>query len=254
MANTYYRGQGKLWIASRDSTGRTSGFVEIGDAEALNVNQSESYDDVFESQSGSRVKVVHSAIEYNMDFELTVLNFSAENLARATLGSATLSVAGGSVTNESHKAWKGSSVFLKYPGVSAVTVTGAGGSPSYSAGTDYVVNATEGRIDFPAGSSIVNGAELHIDYTHGGVDAVMEAVTQTANREYVIIFEGKNMNQQGTPVIVRLHRAYMNVSQALALLNTQTARFTLSGSLLPAPEITTAGLSQFMNVTVKDLA
>lgn len=248
MANTYYRGQGKLWIATRDSSGRTGGFVEIGDAEALNINQSESYDTVFESQSGARVKVVHSAIEYNMDFELTVLNFSAANLARATLGTSELNIAGGTIANETHKAYKGSSIFLKYPGVSAVSIDGL------VAGTDFVVDATAGRIDFPAASSVVNGATVQVDYTHGGVDASMEAVTATANREYIIVFEGKNMNQNGTPVIVRLHRAYMNVSQALALLNTETARFTLSGSLLPAQEITGAGLSQFMNVTVKDLA
>lgn len=248
MANTYYRGQGKLWIATRDSTGRTGGFVEIGDAEALNINQSESYDTVFESQSGARVKVVHSAIEYNMDFELTVLNFSAANLARATLGTSELNIAGATVNDEPHKAYKGSSIFLKYPGVSGVAIG------SLVAGTDFIVDAVAGRIDFPAASSVTNGSTVLVDYTHGGVDASMEAVTATANREYIIVFEGKNMNQNGTPVIVRLHRAYMNVSQALSLLNTETARFTLSGSLLPAQEITGAGLSQFMNVTVKDLA
>ncbi len=247
MANTYFRGQGKLWIATRDSTGRTGGFFEIGDAEALNINQSETYDTVFESQSGARVKVVHSAIEYNMDFELTVLNFSGDNFAKALLGTSA-PVAGGAVTNEEHKAWKGSSIFLKFPGVSAVTITGL------TAPADFVVNAAEGRIDFPTGSAVVNGATVQVSYTHGGVDAQMQAVTNTDNREYVIVFEGKNMNLNGTPVIVRLHRAYMNVSAALALLNTTTARFTMGGSLLPAPEITGAGLSKFLTMTVKDLA
>lgn len=247
MANTYFRGQGKLWIATRDSTGRTSGFTEIGDAEALNINQSESYDTVNESQSGARVKVVHSAIEYNMDFEMTVLNFSAANLAKAVLGTQA-AVTGAAVTGESHKAYKGGSIFLKYPDVSLVSIG------SLVSGTDYVVDAASGRIDFPTGSSITDGAAVSVNYTHGAADGVIEAVTATDAREYVIIFEGKNMNQNGTPVIVRLHRAYLNVSSALALLNTATARFTMGGSLLPAPEITGAGLSKFMNVTIKDLA
>lgn len=247
MANTYFRGQGKLWIASRDSNGVTSGFTEIGDAEALNINQSETYDTVNESQSGARVKVVHSAIEYNMDFEMTVLNFSAANLAKAVLGTSS-QVTGASVTGESHEAYKGSSIFLKYPGVSSVVIG------ALVSGTDYTVDAVSGRIDFPTGSSITNGASVSVNYTHGGVDGVIEGVTSTDAREYVIIFEGKNMNQNGTPVIVRLHRAYLNVSSALALLNTATARFTMGGSLLPAQEITGAGLSKFMTVTVKDLA
>ena len=246
MANTYFRGQGKVWIASRDSTGRTSGFTEIGDAEALNINQSETYDTVNESQSGARVKVVHSAIEYNMDFELTVLNFSKANLSKALLGTSS-TVAGATVASESHKAYKGSSIFLKYPDVSAVTIG------ALSAGTDYVVDAAAGRIDFPAGSSITEGATITVAYTHGSIDGVVEAVTNTLNREYILIFEGKNMNQNGTPVITRLHRAYMNVSQALALLNTNTARFTMGGSLLPAQEITD-GTSQFLTMTIKDFA
>ena len=244
--NTYFRGQGKLYIASRDSTGVTSGFTEIGDAEALNINQSETYDNVNESQSGARVKVVHTAIEYNMDFEMTVLNFSKANLGKALLGS-TSTVVGASVTSEAHKAYKGTSFFLKYPGVSSVTIG------SLTAGTDYVVDATTGRIDIPTGSSIVEGASLAVNYTHGGAEGVVEAVTNTSAREYCVIFEGKNMNMNGTPVIVRLHRAYLNVSQALALLNTNTAKFTMGGSLLPAQEIVD-GSSQFMSITVKDFA
>lgn len=246
MANTYFRGQGKVWIANRDSTGATSGFTEIGDAESLNINQSESYDTVNESESGARVKVVHSAIEYNMDFEMTVLNFSKANLAKAVLGTSSV-VTGASVTGESHKAWKGSSFFLKYPGVSAVTIG------ALVAGTDYVLDATTGRVDIPAASSITDGAALSVNYTHTGADGQIEAATSTLAREYVIIFEGKNMNMSGTPVIARMHRAYLNVSQALALLNTATARFTLGGSLLPAAEIVD-GSSKFLSITVKDFA
>ena len=247
MANTYFRGQGKVWVASRDSAGRTSGFTEIGDAEALNINQSETYDTVHESQSGARVKVVHSAIEYNMDFELTVLNFSGANFAKAMLGTST-SVVGASVTGESHKAFKGGSIFLKYPGVSAVTIG------ALVSGTDFIVDAAAGRVDFPTGSSVTNGNAVSVDYTHAGVDAVMEAVTATDAREFIVVFEGKNMNNNGSAVNVRLHRAYMNVSAALALINTNTARFTMGGSMLPAQEITTPGMSKFLTMTVKDLA
>jgi hypothetical protein len=245
MANTYFRGQGKIWIASRDSTGRTSGFTEIGDAEALSIAQSETYDSVNESQTGARVKVVHSAVEYNMDFEMTVLNFSAANLSKAILGTSSV-VVGAAVTGESHKAYKGGSIFLKYPGVSLVTIG------ALVSGTDYVVDAVTGRIDFPTGSSITDGAAVSVNYTHGGAEGVIQGVTATTAREYVIIFEGKNMNTQGSPVIVKLQRAYLNVSQALSLLSgKETARFTMGGSLLPAGEIVD-GTSQFLTITVKD--
>lgn len=249
MANTYYRGQGKVWIATRDSTGRTSGFAELGDAEALSITPSESFDDVYESQSGLRQQVVHSSTQLGMSGEMTVLNFNGANLAKALIGTEA-SVAAGSVTNEVHKAYKGGSVFLKYPGVSAVTVTNVAASTTYVASTDYIVDAANGRIDFPTGSSIVDGADLHVDYTHGGADSVAEAFVTGAKREYIVIFEGKNMNQQGTPVIVRLHRVYMNAATSLALLGTATQRFPMGFTLLPAEEITTG--SKFMSVTIKD--
>lgn len=246
MANTYYRGQGKVWIATRDSTGRTGGFTEIGDAEAFNVNTAEQFDDVYESESGARAKVVHSSIQTDVNFDLTILNFSAANLARSLLGT-TASVAGATIASEAHKAFKGGSIFLKYPGVSAVTIG------SLVAGTDYIVDAATGRIDFPAASTITDGASINVAYTHAAVDGVVETLVNGDNREYILVFEGKNMNQQGTPVIVRAHRAYMNLTQALSLLGTATQRFQVSGSLLPDNTITGAGLSKFMTVTIKDL-
>lgn len=252
MANTYYRGQGKVWIATRDSTGRTSGFTEVGDAEALTVNQAETFDDVYESQTGARSKVVHSSIQTDVSFALTILNFSGDNLKRALLGTST-AVTGASITDEAHYAKRGASIFTKYPGISTVTITNAAGSTTYVSGTDYIVDAATGRIDFPAASTITDGANVLVDYTHAAVDAVVESLVDTDNREYVIVFEGKNMNQQGTPVIVRCHRAYMNLATALSLLGTATQRFEVTGSLLPAPEITTSGVSKFMNVTIKDL-
>lgn len=246
MANTYYRGQGKVWIASRNSAGRTSGFAEIGDAEAFSISPSESFDDVYESQSGSRQQVVHSSTQLSLAFELTVLNFSGANLARALLGTSA-AVVGAAVVGESIKAYKGSSVFLKYPGVTTVTIG------ALVAGTDFIVDGASGRIDFPTASAVTDGASVTVNYTHGGVKALAEAFTTADNREYVVVFEGKNMNQQGTPVIVRAHRAYMNATSALALLGSATGRFTMGGSLLPAEEIVGAGLSKFMNLTIKDL-
>lgn len=254
MSNTYLRGQGSLFIAPRNSAGQIGGFVAIGDAEALTIKQSETYDTVNESESGARVKVVHTATEYNMDFEMTVLNFSKANFAKAVLGTSA-TVAAGNVTGESHKAWKGSSIFLKYPNVSSVVIG------ALVAGTDYIVATGEGdsvagkggRIDFPTGSSITDGATITVNYAHGGAEGVIEAATNTANREYIIIFQGKNMNTSGTPVIARMHRAYLNVSQDLSLINEKTARFTMGGSLLPAQEITD-GTSKFLSLTVADFA
>lgn len=189
MATNYFRGQGKIYIATRASDGTLGTFAEIGDADKLEITQAEQYDTVYESQSGARVKVVHSATQLDVNFSMDVLNFNGANFARALLGT----------TADSQ------------------SITPASG-----------------------------GADITME-------KVVEAFTATDNREYCIVFEGKNMNRQGTPVIVRLHRAYMNVASAISLLGTTTGKFTMSGAVLP-DSTQTAGKSQFFYVAIKDEA
>jgi hypothetical protein len=190
MATNYYRGQGKVWIATRATDGTLGTFAEIGDADKFEITQTEAFDSVYESQSGARVKSVYSATQLDVNFSLDILNFNGANLARAILGTTTTS--------------------------QSVTPVGGGTASSY--------------------------------------DTLTEAFTATDAREYCIVFEGKNMNRSGTSVLVRAHRAYMNVASALSLLGTSTAKFTVAGALLPDTTITTAGKSQFFYVAIKDEA
>lgn len=251
MANTYYRGQGKVWIASRDNTGAISGFAEVGDADKLEITQSETFDQVYESQSGARNKVVHTAVQHDVGFSLDILNFNAANLARSVLGT-TAAVSSGTVAAEVVTAKLGSSVFLANIDVSAVVVKNSGGVTTYVAGTDYTVNASTGRIDFAAtGGTITDGQSLKVSYSYAASSAALEALTSTSAREFIIVFEGLNMNQNGTPVVMRIHRAYFNLAAAIQMLGTATQKFSVTGSLLPAPEITAAGVSPFFKMIVK---
>jgi hypothetical protein len=252
MANTYYRGQGKVWIASRDSTGAISGFAEVGDADKLEITQSETFDQVYESQSGARNKVVHTAIQHDVGFNLDILNFNPANLARAVLGTAS-AVTSGTVTAEAVVGYPGSSVFLAHNDVSAVVVKNQAETTTYVSGTDYTVNASTGRIDIPTGSAITSAQALHVAYSYAASAAALEALTSTSSREFIIVFEGLNMNQNGTPVILRMHRAYFNLAATIAMLGTATQKFSVAGALLPAPEITTAGVSPFFKMTVKSV-
>jgi hypothetical protein len=191
MATNYYRGQGKVYIATRAADGTLGTFAEVGDADKFEITQSEQFDQVYESQSGARVKAVHSATQLDVNFSLDILNFNGANLARAILGTTT----------------------------TAQSITG------------------------------VSSGAAAVTY-----ETLTEAFTATDSREYCIVFEGKNMNRSGTSVIVRAHRAYMNVASAISLLGTATAKFTVAGALLPDPTIVTAGKSQFLYIGIKDEA
>ena len=246
--STYFRGQGLCWIAPRNSSGISGGFVPIGDADKLDISFKETFDDARESVSGLRRRVVHSSIQSDVDFSLDVMNFSGFSLATALLGTSAPLVSG-TASAEAHVATPGSAIFLKYPNVSSVVVKDHTDTTTYVSGTDYLLDATTGRLDVITGGAITSGSVVHVNYSYSSAAAVVEALTNLGNREVAIVFAGLNMNQQATPVIVSMWRVYLNLAASVNFLGTATQKFSISGALLPATEITD-GSSQFFRTTV----
>ena len=248
MASTtkYYSvGQGKLYIAPRDASGQTGGFEWIGDCDGFSISGSEEKLSFQESYSGNRVRVIDSTTSVDMGFSLAIRNIDGDNLAKAFYGESA-SVAGATVTGEAVNAYAGKMVPLKYPGVSAVTVTKTAGSVALVAGTDYSVDAVNGTLTFLSGSTEVTGTAAvpcTVNYTHAGVGARVKALTSTA-KEYVLRFEGKSQFDNKA-VIATLHRAKPGIAAALDLIGTDVAVLNLEGTLLPDAS-QPAGESQYV--------
>ena len=248
IQSTYFRGQGAIWIGTRNSAGLTSALYPIGDADKLEIQFKETFDDARESISGLRTRTVHTSIQNDVEFSMDVLNTSGEALGLAVLGLFAPATAG-TVTSEAIIGSPGKVAFTQYPNISAVVLKA--GSTTLVAGTDYVVgDASSGRIEFLTGGAVTLNEALTISYSYAAVSNVVEALTNLGNREVFIVFEGVNMNQQNTPVKVKLPRVYINLANMLSLISTATNKFTITGAVLPAPEITTSGLSKFFNVTI----
>lgn len=76
--------------------------------------------------------------------------------------------------------------------VGSVVVTGAGGTPTYVAGTDYELDATMGRIrPIPAGA-ITDGLALLIDYTPVANSRTRVATNQVSPRKGALRVIGDN--------------------------------------------------------------
>ena len=249
MANSYIvTGQGRLWIAPRNTSGISGAFVEVGDTDNFALNIAQTFTDVFESQTGARTNVVHAVTQTDASVTLDVLNMSKENLARAFYGSSA-AVTGATVTDEAQVAYASGSNWI-IPGSTSVVVKKAP-STTLVLDTDYSYDSANGRITFLAGSSVITGAGSHnilITYTHTGATGKTEAIT-AGLKEYAFVFE--QVNYDGTVSRYTLHRVALDMSKTFNMIMTGVNKLTVTGKLLQAQEITTAGLSKYFTVLQK---
>lgn len=238
-SSKYYAvGQGKVYIASRDSTGRTSGFTWMGDADGFELTGSQNFLDWQESFSGNRARVGHIPTSTDLGFTLNLKNIDTENIAKAFYATRSTS-AGASVVAEPIDAYASSMVPLANPGVSAVVVTKLP-STVLVAGTDYSVDAANGTITFLPGSTAVTGTSkvpCTVSYTFAAYEGKLQFLSDTI-KDYILRFEGKSQ-YDGKAVVYQLHRANFNLAASLQLIGTDVSSLALEGAVLAAPEIST---------------
>jgi hypothetical protein len=237
-SNYHAVGQGKVYIASRDTTGRTSGFVWMGDADGFEVTGSQNFLDWQESYSGNRARVGHLPTSTNLGFKLNLKNIDTDNVAKAFYGTKT-SGTGASVSGEALSAYANSMIPLANPGVSSVVVTKTAGTLVLTAGTDYTVDAANGTITFLPGSAAVTGTSAvpcTVSYTFASYEGKVQFLADSV-KDYILRFEGKSQFD-GKAKVYQLHRANFNLATALQLIGSDVASLALEGAVLAAPEIT----------------
>jgi hypothetical protein len=225
MADKYFAvPQGKVYIASRDATGQTSGFTYIGDTDGFNISTAQTFVDI------------------------SVLNIDGANLARAFYGDSTV-VTGATVSGEAITAYNGGMSPLRYPGVSAVTLTK--GATPLVAGTDYTLDAVNGTFTILAGSTVVPAgapAAITASYTHNGVASRNRLLTQGL-KDYTLRFEGKSKFDDLVQ-IATVHRIAMDMAATMSLIGTGVNKLMVKGKLLPATE-QPVGESQYFTYVQK---
>jgi hypothetical protein len=231
--------QGKVYIATRNSTGLSSGYEYIGDTDGFTVNTTQQFLDIYESNTGNRAIVAHIPTQTDMTVDLSVLNIDGPNLTRAYNGDLVTTVAG-NVVAESAKAYKGKTIPLKYASVSAVVVKK--GVTVLALTTDYTVNADMGSITITSGTSVVtNGDTITVDYAHTGGTRI-RGLTNTGS-DYSLYFEGKskfdNLAQKAY-----IHRVALDLAKQISLIGTGVNKLAIAGKVLPAAEQPT-GESQY---------
>ncbi|ATS92314.1 hypothetical protein DLP05_015 [Stenotrophomonas phage vB_SmaS_DLP_5] len=249
----YFSGQGKVYIAERDSvTGRPGAFRFVGNVPELRISMSVDNLEHKESMSGSRLTDLRITREKTCELAFTLEDFSVENLSLGMYG-ATTELSGATVTAEPLPAGlkAGDYVRLDNPNVSSLVVKDGSATPvTLVEGTDYrVESAAFGTIQIlTALTGKTQPLTAAYTSTTGGKSVNMFSAP---SKERWIRFEGLNTADENKPVLVELYRTTLDPMSELSLISDDLLKLELSGAVLyDQTKIANAALGQFGRVVM----
>lgn len=175
MANTYTLGKGKLYFDPyATGTTNTTGERYLGNCPSIEVSVESETLEHFSSEAGIQEKDEEVLLKVVRNCSITCDNMIDDNVEMFVIGAiSTVSQTNTPVVDEAMTVKQdryynlgtttGNPSGVK--GVSAVSVTGSGGTPTYTLTTDYTVDAAMGRIYIVSGGGIADDTAIEVDYT-----------------------------------------------------------------------------------------
>lgn len=223
----YFRGQGAMYMGTRSAAGEPENLVFIGDLGEATMESDVTRSEIIENTTGQGG--VGSTSLTRVQYNLNIMMRSAKppHLALALQGVAS-AIAAGSVTDQPHVGRIGKFLRLQHVKVSAVVVTGPGGTPVYSGVTDYLVHADQGMVEILSTGTIADGTALLIDYAYAAQNHV---TTNPANIDRYIVFAGKNTANNDKQTRCEIYKVRLDPG-ALALITSEETEYPITGRVL----------------------
>lgn len=238
-----YIGSGKIYARV---AGSAVALAEIGNVSKLELGVEEETKEMQDyTKPGGGVYASVSRIK-NIIVAMTLHDLNKENLARVIFGTPS-TVAGSTITDEAHTAYKGGLVRLAHPEPTSVTVTNTGATVTYTVDVDYEVRK-EG-IYILDGFTGSDASGIEVSYTYAGYD-VVEALTSSAVT-LEMSFGGLNEADSGKPVVVDLYKVKIGAATNLSLIGDDFAGLEVEGKLQADTTKTGAGISQYYKVSMQ---
>ncbi|MFN4003322.1 MAG: hypothetical protein ACK4J1_01270 [Hylemonella sp.] len=237
---SYFSGQGRVYLAARDSNGNPLALRWVGNVPDLKVSLNVETIEHKESYSGQRLTDLQLIKSKDGEFSCTLEEISTENLELSLFGT-TSAIASGSVTDETLPTGitAGETRLLARQLVSSVVVSDSATTPATLVeGTHYRVHANQGAIEFLSVTGFTQ--PFKVDYAYGAAKSV--AMFRAAQPEVWLRFDGVNTADGNKPVILDLYRVAINPTKDLSLISDELQRFELSGRVLA--DVTKAGDAQ----------
>lgn len=245
MAITYsYIGKGTIYIGPQD---RSSGMLPMGNCSSLELQVTEDKKEQQDYTTGGGGLANSQARISGVTANITALELSPDNIARALRGDVTSQTAD-TVSSESQTAYHGGLVDLDFLPDTAETITvkDSSDTTTYVKGTDYTV--TRAGIIILSGGSITDGESILVSYTKALGD-VVEALTNSGI-EYRLVFNGLNEASSDSPVVVKLHRVKFSPTSGMSLIGDEFAELPMTADVLSDPNMVGAGISKYAQITL----
>lgn len=243
---SYYASfQGRVYLAERDAGGNPVNTRAVGNVSKLSLALKTDVLEHYESMTGQRSLDLRMIKQKSASVNLTIEEFTRDNLALALYGSGVTGTSG-SVTGESvggAAPQTGERYFLAHPKVASVVLTDSAATPAtLTAGTQYTADADFGAVQFLDLTGLT--PPIKAAYTFGATDAV-GLFTQPLPERFVR-FEGVNTAFGNEKWLIELYRVAFDPLKNLDVIGDDLNKFELDGSLLfDASKPVDAALGQF---------
>jgi hypothetical protein len=223
--------------------GAAAGMLPLGNVSAANVRVTEDKKELLDYQSAGGGQANALRRIQTVELGLTLRDFTADNIAKALFGAASVVAAATGVT-ETVVGYEDALTPLGKAGITNLVVKDVTDVTTYVAGTDY--DLVRSGLWVRAGGAITSGDTLHLTYDHPAQN-VVEALVNSG-LEYEVFLDGLNEAQSGKAVAIRFHRLRFGPVADWGLIADEYGELALTADLLKDTTIVTAGLSQYMKV------
>ena len=245
---SYYSGQGKVYVATRDIGGNPGGFRWLGNVPSLELSIETDKFEHKESYTGNRAIDVTVVTETKASLTFTIEDFSIENLALGLYGSNT-QVTGTTVAAEPLEVTLSTEdrVYrLEHPNnISAITVTTLTEevTPGQRDG-DYRVDVTNGTLLVFSGTATASHTVAYTFDTYMRTD-----VFTTTSSEVWLRFEGLSTLDSGQTTLIDAYRVAIDPMSGYQLINDEIGSAEITGSIL-ADTTRVAGNQFFQQINI----
>lgn len=230
MVDRYYRGQGKVFVAERQTGGVAVNFRYLGNIPELKLSTEVQELKHKESHTGKGKTDLIIETSHDAMVTMKLEDLTKDNLAFALFGTAS-TIASATVTAEQIP-YLGKGFYYNLANINVSSVVVKRLTVTLVEGTDYTVDLKAGMIYLIPSSAVAwaTGDFISVDYAASAAEKI--TAFSSSNRNYWLRFNGLNTVENNAPVIVDVFNCRFKPQKLLDLISNELSSAELDGEAI----------------------